>query len=115
MTDTRGFDSHQLSTGAMKRDPGGTVNDTGWISRMQQRFPILGKKRGKALALLILCLPLLGLLGLLALRNGGGNGTPSGGTGSGNTSGPLTDDTYFYGQSEPVYPSRRSRSMKLRV
>ena len=23
------------------------------------------------------------------------------------TGGPITDDTYFYGQSEPVYPSRK--------
>lgn len=70
---------------------------------MQQRFPILQRKRGVALVIAIMVLPLFGLLGLLALRNRGGNGSDSaGGAGS---SGLVTDDTYFYGQSEPVYPS----------
>lgn len=72
---------------------------------MQQRFPILQRKRGVALVIAIMVLPLFGLLGLLALRNRGGNGSDSaGGAGS---SGLVTDDTYFYGQSEPVYPSRK--------
>ncbi|KAI1442897.1 glycoside hydrolase family 3 protein [Annulohypoxylon stygium] len=72
-------------------------------ARMQQRFPILQRKRGVALVIAIMVLPLFGLLGLLALRNRGGNGSDSaGGAGS---SGLVTDDTYFYGQSEPVYPS----------
>ncbi|KAI3326150.1 glycoside hydrolase family 3 protein [Xylariaceae sp. AK1471] len=49
-------------------------------------------------------LPLFGLLGLLALRNR--HGSASDGNGAGGTGGDfITDDTYFYGQSEPVYPS----------
>ncbi|KAJ3570985.1 hypothetical protein NPX13_g5542 [Xylaria arbuscula] len=70
---------------------------------LKRRFPILQKKRGKALVVGLAILPLFGLLGLLALRNrhdGSGNGGASG------TEGDLiTDDTFFYGQSEPVYPS----------
>ncbi|KAI1284188.1 beta-glucosidase M [Xylaria sp. FL0933] len=71
---------------------------------LKQRFPILQKKRGKALVVFLAILPLFGLLGLLALRNrhggsGGGSGAPGGGNGV------ISDDTYFYGQSEPVYPA----------
>ncbi|KAI1459175.1 glycoside hydrolase family 3 protein [Annulohypoxylon moriforme] len=74
-----------------------------WWNRMQQRFPILRKKRGVALVIGIMILPLFGLLGLLALRNRGVSGSESaGGAGSSDL---ITDDTYFYGQSEPVYPS----------
>ncbi|KAI1091002.1 glycoside hydrolase family 3 protein [Rostrohypoxylon terebratum] len=72
-------------------------------AKMQERFPILQRKRGVALVIAIVVLPLFGLLGLLALRNRGGNGSSSAG-GAGST-GLVTDDTYFYGQSEPVYPS----------
>ncbi|KAH9906814.1 glycoside hydrolase family 3 protein [Xylariomycetidae sp. FL2044] len=75
-----------------------------WWARLKQRFPILNKKRGKALLILIMILPLFALLGLLALRNGdgGGGGADAAGTNGGDF---ITDDTYFYGQSEPVYPS----------
>ena len=72
---------------------------------LKKRFPILQKKRGKALVVGLAILPLFGLLGPLALRNrhdGSGSGGASG------TEGDLiTDDTFFYGQSEPVYPSRK--------
>ncbi|KAI1380973.1 glycoside hydrolase family 3 protein [Hypoxylon crocopeplum] len=75
-----------------------------WWGRLQQRLPILQRKRGVALVIGLMILPLFGLLGLLALRNrdGGGNDAAAG-----TASGPevITDDTYFYGQSEPVYPS----------
>lgn len=104
-TTNTGYDSHPPTTAAMKRDPGAPVNDTGWFSRMKQRHPFLGKKRGKALIILILLLPLLGLLGLLALRNRGASGLGDA-SGSAGTEGAISDDTYFYGQSEPVYPSR---------
>ncbi|KAI0549905.1 beta-glucosidase M [Xylaria curta] len=70
---------------------------------LKQRFPILQKKRGKALVAALIILPLLGLLGLLALRNRHG-GTSAGGNGQGGEF-VVMDDTYFYGQSEPVYPS----------
>ncbi|KAI1875203.1 hypothetical protein JX265_004261 [Neoarthrinium moseri] len=97
--------SHTRETAAMKRDPGATAHDTGWFSRLQQRFPILQKKRGKALLTFILLLPLLGLLGLLALRNRGSEVSNGGDGDSGSTAGAIADDTYFYGQSEAVYPS----------
>jgi beta-glucosidase len=71
---------------------------------MKARHPFLAKKRGKALIVFILCLPLLGLLGLLALRHS--DGQHGGGAAGGGTTNAITDDTYFYGQSEPVYPSR---------
>ncbi|KAI0526700.1 beta-glucosidase M [Xylaria bambusicola] len=70
---------------------------------MKQRFPILQKKRGKALVVFLAILPLFGLLGLLALRNrhhGSGNGGAAGNEGN-----HITNDTFFYGQSDPVYPS----------
>ncbi|KAI0454362.1 beta-glucosidase M [Xylaria acuta] len=71
---------------------------------LKQRFPILQKKRGKALLAALLILPLFGLLGLLALRNRHG-GTPTSDNGEGGQGDVVMDDTYFYGQSEPVYPS----------
>ncbi|EMR71031.1 putative beta-glucosidase m protein [Eutypa lata UCREL1] len=86
------------------KPPPSVPPDLGWFGRLKRRFPILQKKRGKALLIAILCLPLLALLGLLALRNrggGAGNGE-SGGTSAGDT---ITDDVSFYGSSEPVYPS----------
>lgn len=73
---------------------------TGWKARMQDRFPILRTRRGRFLVIALCLLPLLGLLGLLALRGDG----ISGGSGGG-ANGAIRDDTYFYGQSEPVYPS----------
>ncbi|RYP28561.1 hypothetical protein DL767_007167 [Monosporascus sp. MG133] len=76
--------------------------DTGWFGRLKRRFPILQKKRGKALLVALLVLPLFGLLGLLALPNRGGD---DGVAGEANAQDLITDDTYFYGQSEPVYPS----------
>ncbi|RYP80642.1 hypothetical protein DL769_002387 [Monosporascus sp. CRB-8-3] len=76
--------------------------DTGWFGRLKRRFPILQRKRGKALLVALLVLPLFALLGLLALRNRGGD---DGVAGEANAQDLITDDTYFYGQSEPVYPS----------
>ncbi|KAI1778099.1 glycoside hydrolase family 3 protein [Hypoxylon cercidicola] len=80
-------------------------NRSTWWGRLQQRFPILQKKRGKALLVALLILPLFGLLGLLALRNRGDGGSGNGAGGADGSSELITDDTYFYGQSEPVYPS----------
>ncbi|KAI1465934.1 glycoside hydrolase family 3 protein [Daldinia caldariorum] len=48
--------------------------------------------------------PLFGLLGLLALRNRNGSNGDEAADGS-TSQALITDDTYFYGQSEPVYPS----------
>lgn len=103
-TDTDYNSSHPTNA-AMARNPSASVSDTGWFSRMKQRHPFLGGKRGKVLIIFILCLPLLSLLGLLALRKGGGNGSGGANGGSGSTDGVITDDLHFYGQSEPVYPS----------
>ncbi|KAJ2975715.1 hypothetical protein NUW58_g8278 [Xylaria curta] len=72
---------------------------------LRQRFPILRKKRGVALVVGLAILPLLGLLGLLALRDRHGNEGASGGGGGGGGGDVVSDDTFFYGQSEPVYPS----------
>ncbi|RYP11343.1 hypothetical protein DL766_010057 [Monosporascus sp. MC13-8B] len=77
--------------------------DTGWFGRLKRRFPILQRKRGTALLVALLVLPLFGLLGLLALRNSSGD--DDGVAGGADAQDLITDDTYFYGQSEPVYPS----------
>ncbi|KAI0471265.1 beta-glucosidase M [Xylaria cf. heliscus] len=69
---------------------------------LKQRFPILQKKRSRALIAGLLILPLFSLLGLLALRNRRHGTSNSEGEGQGNV---ITGDTYFYGHSEPVYPS----------
>ncbi|KAK6196671.1 hypothetical protein LQW54_011322 [Pestalotiopsis sp. IQ-011] len=103
-TDSGGYGSHQASTRAVQPSHAAPLNDTGWWSRMKRRHPFLARKRGKALVIFILCLPLLGLLGLLALRHSGSQGGGSSGAGGG-PSDAITDDTHFYGQSEPVYPS----------
>ncbi|KAI1765139.1 glycoside hydrolase family 3 protein [Hypoxylon sp. FL1150] len=84
---------------------GVTPNRSSWWGRLQQRHLILQKKRGKALLVGLLILPLFGLLGLLALRNRGNGGSGSSGDGGAGGTQLITDDTYFYGQSEPVYPS----------
>ncbi|KAI1428630.1 beta-glucosidase M [Xylaria sp. FL1777] len=72
--------------------------------RLKRRFPLLQTKRGVALVVALATLPLLGLLGLLALRNRHSSSpSPSGTPGSGTN--PIVYDSFFYGQSEPVYPS----------
>ena len=84
--------------------------NVGWFEKKKQRFPILQKKRGKVLLIALLCTPLLALLGLLALRNRHGGATYDVGADS---EGVIREDTNFYGQSEPVYPSRKSPSLGL--
>lgn len=84
----------------------------GWWARLKQRWPFLGTKKGIAAIVLIVSLILLsGLAGLAALKhgNGGAAGSEGGGSGGGNGQPAfvVTSDTYFYGLSEPVYPSRR--------
>ncbi|KAI1438507.1 beta-glucosidase M [Xylaria sp. CBS 124048] len=71
--------------------------------KLKDRFPILRKKRGKVLIAALVILPFFGLLGLLALRNRHG----SGGAGAAQDSegDVITNDSFFYGQSEPVYPA----------
>ncbi|KAF2965351.1 hypothetical protein GQX73_g8230 [Xylaria multiplex] len=74
---------------------------------LKRRFPILQKKRGVAFVVFLAILPLFGLLGLLALRNRHGGSADGGSSGDGAGGGgiAITDDAFFYGQSEPVYPS----------
>lgn len=65
------------------------------------------KRRWRIITVLV-CIALLGLLGLIALRNRGGQVScgpdrcPEK-----HESSTITDDTYFYGLSSPYYPSRR--------
>ncbi|OTB00649.1 glycoside hydrolase family 3 protein [Hypoxylon sp. CI-4A] len=88
---------------AVSQGPVAPPGRSTWWARFQQRHPILQKKRGKALLIGLLILPLFGLLGLLALRNR--HGDSDGAEGSTGNSELITDDVYFYGDSEPVYPS----------
>ena len=80
---------------------------TGCFGCLKMRFPILQKKRGKVLLIALLCTPLLGLLGLLALRNRHDAAGYDAADGAG-SEGLIRADIAFYGQSEPVYPSRES-------
>lgn len=73
---------------------------------LRKRFPLLQRKRGVALVLALVAIPLLGLLGLLALRNRHGSASSDNGA-QGMQGDVVTNDTFFYGQSEPVYPSRK--------
>lgn len=79
---------------------------TGCSGCIKQRFPILQKKRGKGLLILLFSIPLLGLLGLLALRNRHGAAAYDAADGAGSED-LIREDIAFYGQSEPVYPARK--------
>ncbi|KAI1203373.1 glycosyl hydrolase family 3 N terminal domain-containing protein [Nemania serpens] len=66
-----------------------------------QTRPIFKRKR--FWVILAILVSLLGLLGLIALPR---RGHPASDPDAGGTQGDIiTDDTFFYGQSEPVYPS----------
>ena len=80
--------------------------NVGWFEKKKQRFPILQKKRGKVLLIALLCTPLLGLLGLLALRNRHDASGYDAADGAGSED-LIREDIAFYGQSEPVYPARK--------
>lgn len=77
------------------------------FSRIVERFPFLTTKRFKALLVVLVLLP---LLGLLALRNRSDGGDIAA---QGSSQGAITDDTHFYGDSEPVYPSREYIALDL--
>jgi len=76
------------------------------------RFPFLHTRKGIIITVLVVLVIIGGgLAGLAALpkhRNGGQGGGDSGGGGG---SGQITDDSYFYGQSPAVYPSREYLSV----
>lgn len=80
-------------------------------ARITDHLPFLRTKRGIAVTVgAILVIVGGGLAGLAALRNrsgdrdGRGGGSATGGVGRNPNA--ITDDTYFYGLSPPVYPSR---------
>ncbi|KAK7952278.1 beta-glucosidase [Apiospora aurea] len=85
--------------------PAGTAPRRGCWSSLQEKFPILTKRPFQILLLLLCILP-FGLLGLLALRNRSHSDATctSGDCSSGNKNA-IKDDAYFYGQSQPYYPS----------
>lgn len=78
-----------------------------WI-RITNHLPFLKTKRGIAVAVAaILVIIGGGLAGLASLRNRDSEDDDSGsGSGTGTNANAITDDSYFYGQSPPVYPSR---------
>ena len=80
---------------------------SGWLSRLTQRFPFLKTRRGIAILVAVLLLIIGGgLAGLAALHRGAAAQSTDYSTPSQNGTGFITSDTYFYGQSPPVYPSR---------
>ena len=86
--------------------PAGAAPRHGCWSSLKEKFPILAKKPFQIL-LAVLCILPFGLLGLLALRkHGGNNATCTSSNCTGGNANAIKDDTYFYGQSRPYYPSR---------
>ncbi|KAK6865022.1 glycoside hydrolase family 3 protein [Apiospora arundinis] len=85
--------------------PPGTAPRQGCWTSLKERFPILAKRPFQVF-LVVLCILPFGLLGLLALRkHGNNNATCTSGNCSGGNANAIKDDTYFYGQSQPYYPS----------
>lgn len=83
----------------------------GLWTRITNRFPFLQRKRGVAIVVIaILVIIGGGLAGLAALRNrsGSSSGNAGSGGGTGNNPNAIQSDTYFYGQSPAVEPSRES-------
>lgn len=73
------------------------------IQRLRNRFPFLRTKKGIAVVVLVIVAIIGGgLAGLAALPSKGGGDNE-----------PITDDVFFYGQSPPVYPSRRPLCLYL--
>ncbi|KAK7969418.1 beta-glucosidase [Apiospora saccharicola] len=88
-----------------KPGPAAAAPRQGCWSSLQGNFPILAKRPFQVL-LVVLCLLPFGLLGLLALRkHGNDDGTCKSGNCSGGNANAIKDDNYFYGQSQPYYPS----------
>lgn len=102
------FDSDANPTGmdGMNAKPAGRPSL--W-TRITDRFPFLRRKRGIAIvAIATLVIIGGGLAGLAALHNRSGTsgGSSSTGSGGGGSSNAIKSDTYFYGDSPAVYPSR---------
>jgi len=75
---------------------------------LTQRFPFLRTRRGIAIVVgMVLLIIGAGLAGLAALHRGGGGGGAAAATTGNSSDGVITNDTYFYGMSPPVYPSRK--------
>lgn len=97
-----------MTESAARQQHGGA---SGLWARVTDHLPFLRTKRGLAVTVgAILVIVGGGLAGLAALRNR--NGSQNGRSGGSATGGvgrnpnAITDDSYFYGQSPPVYPSR---------
>jgi beta-glucosidase len=77
-----------------------------WVSR---HLPFLKTKRGVVITVIVVLVIIGGgLAGLAALPKKNGDGANGS---SGLAADAITSDTYFYGQSPPVYPSRTYRHM----
>lgn len=104
-----GITATTTSTAGRQAGSGSAAGGGLW-SRVTDRLPFLRTKRGIAVTVVAILVILGGgLAGLAALRNrngadGSGSGS-DGSTGSG-SSNAIKDDTYFYGMSPAVYPSR---------
>lgn len=73
------------------------------LERIRNKFPFLRTKKGVAIVVAVVLLIIGGgLAGLAALPQRGG--------GDSSDDEPITDDVFFYGQSPPVYPSRKLSS-----
>lgn len=94
--------------------PPGPAPDPSKSPPTAHRFPFLHTRKGIIVTVVVVLVIIGGgLAGLAALpkhRNEGGGSGGSGGSGGGGSggSGQITDDSYFYGQSPGVYPSRGS-------
>jgi beta-glucosidase len=82
-----------------------------WVTR---KFPFLATRKGKVIAVIVVLVIIGGgLAGLAALPKKGENGGDGGGQ-AGAVAGAITSDAHFYGESPPVYPSRKCCIWALR-
>lgn len=84
---------------------------SGLWTRITNRLPFLKTKRGISVAIVaVLIIIGGGLAGLGVLHRSSDKSfstSGDGGSNGGTNSNAITSDTYFYGQSPPVYPSRK--------
>lgn len=83
----------------------------GLWTRFTDKVPFLKTKKGLVITIIaILVIIGGGLAGLAALPNRSGNGSdePTGSGGGASSQNAIASDSFFFGQSPPVYPSRES-------